>query len=212
MQSYTSTFIYKPSPYLCVLRYCYFELGVYGLIGACGALIVTQSSRFSKSFDRVFALLFSALIILQIVADFVLYFSNYQQHISYASHVFGFYTGKPKQLSDFVFMSNKALNIFFIKGFCLVFTVSVLCFPRNKVNILFTVLGIAGLFLLSIFIVHPYFHEWPPNPYTEKRIHNNDLHSCCQSLYKLYEDYDDVSWDEFRENVSCRSYEVIYSS
>lgn len=150
--------------------------GVYGLFGATTALMVYAQLPISIQ------LCGASIFILMFAFDTVYYFKQYNDDVSYASHAFGFYTGFTLSCASAILYSKDSVKLKVVAA-----------------------VGTAAFCLELTYLLHHYFEIWPPQPYTEKRLHNTDVSdACCPVLWETYELFKDTySFDEIRDNSQC---------
>ena len=93
----------------------------------------------------------ASIFILMFAFDTVYYFKQYNDDVSYASHAFGFYTGFTLSCASAILYSKDSVKLKVVAA-----------------------VGTAAFCLELTYLLHHYFEIWPPQPYTEKRLHNTD--------------------------------------
>lgn len=159
--------------------------GVYGLFGAALSLCLFDRAVLDPGVLFVLPM----VLLSQLVADVVMYFTEYSAAVGYASHFFGGLVG------------------------FLLFT-SILCW-RHPGRKLFRALSIAaqiGFLLLAVFLIVHYFTVDPPQPLQSSYFHNTGeaQRDCCAQLFSFLEDNDGLSQEGVMKSSVCYNNQFRY--
>eukprot|EP01034_Spumella_vulgaris_P022495 gene22495-28623_t len=140
--------------------------GVYGMIGACWAVVLTNW----ESMDPVIAFTLCGAVAIQTAMDIGLYMTSYSSSTGYASHAFGMFTG----------LTLGLVYAGLIK-------------KQRWIKIL-GVAALGAFLTMAVFLLYHYLKVWPPEPFMRSYIHNNPAQvessrSCCAQLFEYAESH-----------------------
>jgi hypothetical protein len=139
------------------------SMGVYGLIGACWPLIIYERHRIHPLILRTTI----TILLLQIAVDLFGYICDYDAQVSYVAHFCGFATG---------ILLGCSLGILDDRS-----DIKIRCAACIPMLVFFTFLG---------YLIFNYVENWPPAPYRQDILHNDDpsdMRSCCARAFEYIE-------------------------
>jgi cyanate permease len=155
---------------------------VYGLIGACWTLALTDR----KDLDPFIAFALPIVLFVQMSGDLLMYVFFYTPRTGYCSHFFGFTTG-------------------------LLFSLSLKLFNRRSSHLL-RAAALTALVLLCTqcgYLLYAYSRSGAPNVYTANFIHNSaQTQGCCAALFD-YASTNQMSIGAAQNETYC-SHDVLY--
>jgi membrane associated rhomboid family serine protease len=157
--------------------------GAYGLFGACLAYVL-----FNRTYEKTWlvadhvkltiTILIIITLLVQIIYDICYYILQYNEGVSYASHIFGLYSGFMIALSSNIY---RKLYIYKIIG----------------------IISLVAVLMQIIYLLYNHYHYWPPRPYIQSWIHNeSSCNGCCSQLYRYMSKYS-LSYEQAISTVEC---------